>query len=121
MVEKKVLIADDATFMRKMIKDVLTKEGFKVVGEAENGEEAVELYKKFNPDLVTMDINMPGKDGIAAIEEILNEDQQAQILICSAIAELSTVSDVIGLGAKEFVAKPFQPKTILKAVNGIFD
>lgn len=118
---KRVLIVDDASFMRKMIKDILVEADCEIVGEAKNGEEAVKLYKKLTPDLVTMDINMPKKNGITAVKEIIKEDSRANILVCSAINNPLTINKVITLGAKNFITKPFQPKTILKTIDEILD
>ncbi|KXS40611.1 MULTISPECIES: response regulator [unclassified Candidatus Frackibacter] len=119
--KRTVLIADDAAFMRVMLKDILVEAGFEVVGEAENGIEAIELYKKYEPTLVTMDITMPDKDGITAVKEILNEDPTANILICSAMGQQAMVVEAIQAGAKDFVVKPFQAERVLGAVEKILD
>ncbi|MBO8159360.1 response regulator [Thermosyntropha sp.] len=114
---KKVLIVDDAAFMRMMIKDILTKNGYEVVGEAENGQVAVEKYQELKPDLVTMDITMPEMDGIAAVKAIKAIDPDAKIIMCSAMGQQSMVIDAIQAGAKDFIVKPFQPERVLEAVN----
>jgi len=114
---KTVLIVDDAAFMRLMIKDILTKNGYNVVGEAENGVAAIEKYKELNPDLVTMDITMPEMDGIAAVKEIKAIDAGARIIMCSAMGQQAMVIDAIQAGAKDFVVKPFQPERVLEAVS----
>jgi two-component system chemotaxis response regulator CheY len=116
-VGKKVLIVDDAAFMRMMIKNILTKNGFEVVGEASNGAEAVELYKKLKPDLVTMDITMPEMDGIEALKKIKEIDPNAKVIMVSAMGQQQLVIEAIQAGAKDFIVKPFQPDRLLEAVN----
>jgi len=111
-----VLIVDDAAFMRMMIKDILVKNGYNVVGEAENGEVAVEKYKELSPDLVTMDITMPEKDGITALKEIKAINPNATIIMCSAMGQQAMVIDAIQAGAKDFIVKPFQADRVLEAV-----
>ena len=113
----RVLIVDDAAFMRMMIKDILTKEGFEIVGEAENGQVAVEIFKEEEPDLVTMDITMPEMDGIEAVKEILKIDPQAKIVMCSAMGQQAMVIDAIQAGAKDFIVKPFDQERVLEAIN----
>lgn len=112
-----VLIVDDAAFMRMMIKDILTKNGLEVVGEAENGAVALEKFKELKPDLVTMDITMPEMDGIAALKGILSFDQSAKVLMCSAMGQQSMVIEAIQAGAKDFIVKPFKPDRVLDAIN----
>ena len=114
---KKVLIVDDAAFMRMMIKDILEKNGYNVVGEAENGSVAVEKYKELTPDLVTMDITMPEKDGIQALKEIKEIDPSATIIMCSAMGQQAMVIDAIQAGAKDFIVKPFQADRVIEAVS----
>jgi two-component system chemotaxis response regulator CheY len=114
---KKVLIVDDAAFMRMMIKDILTKNGFEVAGEAENGITAIEKYKDIRPDLVTMDITMPEMDGIAAVKEIIAFDPEAKVIMCSAMGQQAMVIDAIQAGAKDFIVKPFQPERVIEAVS----
>ena len=116
---KKVLIVDDAAFMRMMIKNILTKNGFEVVGEASNGVEAVELYKKLKPDLVTMDITMPEMDGIEALKKIKEIDPNAKVIMVSAMGQQQLVIEAIQAGAKDFIVKPFQPDRLLEAVNKV--
>lgn len=118
---KRIMIVDDAAFMRMMIKDILTKNGYEVVGEAENGQVAVEKYKDLKPDLVTMDITMPEMDGIAAVKEIKSFDSAARIIMCSAMGQQSMVIDAIQAGAKDFIVKPFQPERVLEAVGKALD
>ncbi|MGE5417127.1 MAG: response regulator [Acidobacteriota bacterium] len=114
---KRILIVDDAAFMRMMIKDILTKNGFVVVGEADNGANAIEKYQELKPDLVTMDITMPEMDGIAAVREIKKVDPSARIIMCSAMGQQAMVIDAIQAGAKDFIVKPFQPERVLEAVS----
>ncbi|MDD5747536.1 MAG: response regulator [Actinomycetota bacterium] len=112
-----VLIVDDALFMRMMIRDILTKDGFEIVGEAENGVEAVKKYAELNPDLVTMDIVMPEMDGIEAVRNIIKNDPGAKILMCSAMGQQPMVVEALEAGAKDFIIKPFQPAKVLEAVR----
>ena len=114
-----VLVCDDALFMRTMVKDILTQAGFTVAGEAENGQQAVELYQKLKPDLVTMDIIMPEMGGIEAVKKIMEADPQARILMCSAMGQQALVLEAIQAGAKDFVVKPFQPSRVLEAVQRV--
>lgn len=113
----RVLIVDDAAFMRMMLKDILAKNGFEIVGEAENGAIGVEKYKELKPDLITMDITMPEMDGISAVKEIMKLDAKARIVMCSAMGQQAMVIDAIQAGAKDFIVKPFQPERVLKAVQ----
>lgn len=115
----KVLVVDDAAFMRMMIKDILRKGGYEVIGEAEDGGKAVEKYKELHPDLVTMDITMPDMDGITAVKEIKKLDPNALIIMCSAMGQQAMVIDAIQAGAKDFVVKPFQPERVLEAVRKV--
>lgn len=112
-----VLIVDDAAFMRMMIKDILEKNGYEVIAEAENGNLAVEKYKEFTPDLVTMDITMPEKDGVTALKEIKALDPNATIIMCSAMGQQAMVIDAIQAGAKDFIVKPFQAERVIEAVS----
>lgn len=114
---KRVLIVDDAVFMRMMIKDILSKNEFEVVGEGANGAEAVEKYKELKPDIVTMDITMPEVDGIEAVKEIKKIDPNAKIIMCSAMGQQAMVMDAIQAGAKDFIVKPFQGERVLEALN----
>ena len=114
-----VLICDDAIFMRTMIGDILRQAGFEVVGEAENGQQAVEKYRALRPDLVTMDIVMPDMGGIDAVREIVKDDPGAKILMCSAMGQQALVIEAIQAGARDFVVKPFQPSRVLEAVQRV--
>jgi two-component system, chemotaxis family, chemotaxis protein CheY len=115
----KILIVDDAAFMRMMVKDILEKNGFEVIGEASNGIKAVELYKKERPDVVTMDITMPDMDGIQAVKEIRAFDPTAKVIMCSAMGQQSMVMDAIKSGARDFIVKPFQPDRVLEAIRKV--
>ncbi|MCF6466301.1 response regulator [Clostridium sp. Cult2] len=114
---KGILIVDDASFMRMMIKDILTKNGFEVVGEAENGINAVEKYKELRPELVIMDITMPEMDGIQAVKEIKSIDPNSKIIMCSAMGQQAMVIEAIQAGAKDFIVKPFQHERVIEAVK----
>jgi two-component system chemotaxis response regulator CheY len=114
-----VLVCDDAIFMRTMISDILSGAGYEVVGEAETGLQAIERYKQLKPDLVTMDIVMPDMGGIDAVREIVKDDPNAKILMCSAMGQQALVVEAIQAGAKDFVVKPFQPSRVLEAVQRV--
>lgn len=111
-----ILVVDHTGFMRLMLKDILESIGFKVVAEATNGKEAVEQYKRYMPDLVTMDITMPEMDGIAALAEIKRIDPKAKIIMCSAMGQQATVLKAIQFGAKDFLVKPIQKERVCEAV-----
>jgi two-component system, chemotaxis family, chemotaxis protein CheY len=113
----RILIVDDAAFMRMMIKDILSKNGFEIVGEAADGAQAVDKYKETSPDLVTMDITMPEMDGITALKEIKKVNPQAKVIMCSAMGQQAMVIDAIQAGAKDFIVKPFQADRVLEAIN----
>ncbi len=112
----RVLVVDDAAFMRKMVTDALTKGGHEVVGEAGNGAEAIVRFQELKPDLTTLDITMPEKDGLAALADIMAADPTAKVVMCSALGQESKVLEAIKLGAKDFVVKPFQPDRVIDAV-----
>ncbi|MBT1248000.1 MULTISPECIES: chemotaxis protein CheY [unclassified Thermosipho (in: thermotogales)] len=116
---KKILIVDDAAFMRMMLKDIITKAGHEVVGEAANGKEAVEKYKELKPDIVTMDITMPEMNGIEAIKEIKKIDPNATIIVCSAMGQQAMVIEAIQAGAKDFIVKPFQAARVIEAIQKV--
>ena len=116
---KSVLICDDAAFMRMMIKDILTKNGYNVVGEAENGAKAIEKYNETKPDLVLMDITMPEMDGIQALKKIKESDPKAMVIMCSAMGQQAMVIESIQSGAKDFIVKPFQADRVLEAVKKV--
>lgn len=119
MAGKSVLIVDDAAFMRMMIKDILTKNGYQVVGEAENGLKAVEKYAELKPDLVIMDITMPEMDGIEAVKNIKKINSAATIIMCSAMGQQAMVIESIQAGAKDFIVKPFQAERVIEAVSKV--
>ena len=116
---KNILIVDDAAFMRMMIKDILTKNGYNVVGEAENGLKAVEKYTELKPDLVLMDITMPELDGNGALKKINEADSNALEIMCSAMGQQAMVIESIQAGAKDFIVKPFQADRVLEAVKKV--
>lgn len=116
---KNILISDDAAFMRMMIKDILTKNGYNVVGEAENGARAVEKYNELKPDLVLMDITMPEMDGIQALKKIKEGDPSALVIMCSAMGQQAMVIESIQAGAKDFIVKPFQADRVIEAVKKV--
>jgi two-component system chemotaxis response regulator CheY len=122
----KVLIVDDAMFMRNMIAEIFNgkkyrEEDYQVVAEAENGIEAVEKYKEHDPDIVTMDIVMPEMTGIEALKEIMESDPGANVIMCSALGQDSLVMEALDAGAKDFIVKPFQPEKVLDVVVRILD
>lgn len=114
---KSVLICDDSMLMRKMIADCLTLDGWTVIGEASNGADAVEEYKTLSPDAVTMDIVMPGTDGLYALEHILDYDARARVVVLSALNQSKLVSEAIRRGAHDFIVKPFLPEQLHQTLN----
>lgn len=114
---KNIMICDDAAFMRMMIKDILTKNGYNVAAEAENGAKAVEKYNEIKPDLVMMDITMPEMDGIQALKKIKEMDPKATVIMCSAMGQQAMVIESIQSGAKDFIVKPFQADRVIEAVK----
>ncbi|HEU23801.1 MAG: two-component system response regulator [Mesoaciditoga sp.] len=116
---KRVLIVDDAAFMRMLLKDIVTKAGYEVAGEASNGKEAIEKYKELNPDIVTMDITMPEMTGIEATKEIIKMDPNAKIIMCSAMGQQMMVVEAIQAGAKDFIVKPFQQSRVVEALSKV--
>ena len=119
MSEKTILLVDDAAFMRMMLKDILSKNGYNVVGEAENGLKAIEKYKELKPDLTILDITMPEMDGIEAAKGIKAADPGAVIIMCSAMGQQSMVIESIQAGARDFIVKPFQANRVLEAVQKV--
>lgn len=113
----RILVVDDAAFMRMMIKDILSKNGHEVIGEAGDGLQGVERYQELQPDLVTMDITMPEVDGIEALKRIQAIDASARVIVCSAMGQQSMVIDAIQSGAKDFIVKPFQADRVIEAVE----
>ena len=116
---KQILICDDAAFMRMMLKDILVKEGYEVVGEAVNGADGVEKYNSLKPDLVTMDITMPDMDGITALKNIRQSDPSAKVIMCSAMGQQAMVVESIQAGARDFIVKPFQRDRVIEAIKKV--
>lgn len=112
----RVLIVDDAAFMRRMLRNIIEQLGYTVVGEAENGEDAFEKYQQLNPDVVTMDITMPVLDGLGGVKKIVEYDANAKIVMCSAMGQHDMVVEAVRLGAKDFIVKPFQPERVAAAL-----
>ncbi len=117
----RVLIADDASFMRQMIREIIEPEGYEVVGEATNGIEAVDLYKELQPDLVTMDIVMPKRSGIDAVKAILAADSTACVVMCSALGQETLVMEALQAGARDFIVKPFKPDSVISTLKKIIE
>ena len=116
---KNILVVDDAAFMRMMLKDILTKSGYEVVGEAGDGAQALEKYRSLKPDLVLMDITMPNVGGIEALQNIKEEFPEASVIMCSAMGQQSMVIEAIQAGAKDFVVKPFQADRVLESIRRV--
>jgi two-component system, chemotaxis family, chemotaxis protein CheY len=116
---KKVLIADDASFMRQMIREIIEPEGWEVVGEASDGVEVVEKFKKLRPDVVMMDIVMPKRSGIDAVKAIKAEDSSARVVMCSALGQEALVTEAMQAGARDFIVKPFKPDAVLATLNKV--
>jgi two-component system chemotaxis response regulator CheY len=117
---KKILIVDDAVFMRIKLKDILEKNGYEVAGEAQNGQEAFDQYQETKPDLVTMDITMPEVDGLEALKMIRKADPNAKVIMCSAMGQQGMVMDAIRAGAIDFIVKPFDTERVIKALDKAF-
>jgi two-component system chemotaxis response regulator CheY len=115
----RILVVDDAAFMRRMVSDVLTSGGHEVVGEAADGNEAVERYQELRPDVTTLDITMPEKDGLTALRELMAIDPAATVVMCSALGQESKVLEAVKAGAKDFIAKPFEPQRVLTAIEKV--
>lgn len=115
----RILVVDDAAFMRMMIRDILVKNGYEVAGEAANGNEAVLKYQELRPDVTTMDITMPEMDGITAVREIRKVDPNARIIMCSAMGQQAMVLDAIQAGARDFIVKPFQEDRVVDAIKKV--
>jgi two-component system chemotaxis response regulator CheY len=117
--KSRILVVDDAIFMRRMISDILLNNGMEIVGEAETGIQAIELYKELEPDLVTMDIIMPEMSGIDAVRGIIASDHRALIVMCSALGQQSLVNEALEAGAKDFLIKPFNPSRVIEVVQNV--
>jgi two-component system chemotaxis response regulator CheY len=116
-----VLIADDLKFIKLVLRELVEKAGFRVVGEASNGEEAVELYQDKRPDVVLLDITMPKMDGLTALKQILKVDPEAKVIMCSALGQQSLMVQALQLGAKDFIVKPFREERVIAAIKRILD
>ncbi len=116
---KKILLADDASFMRMMLKNILVPAGYEIVGEANNGKEAIQMFKELKPDLLIMDMIMPEMGGIEAIKQIISEIPDANIIICSAIGQQTLVIEAIQAGAKDYIVKPFDQDNVLETIGKI--
>lgn len=114
-----VLIVDDAAFMRLMLKKIVVTSGHEVVGEAGDGDTAIDMYTSLKPDLVTLDITMPGKDGIEVLREILSINPDALVLMCSALGQQAKVVESMKIGARDFVVKPFEADTVKTAIDNV--
>ncbi|MEE8168454.1 MAG: response regulator [Candidatus Hydrothermarchaeales archaeon] len=114
-----ILIVDDSAFMRNMVKDILVQEGHTIVGEAADGDDAIAKYKELRPEIVTMDVVMPGTDGIDAVRGIIESDPNAKIIMCSALGQREMVVDALEAGAKDYIVKPFQPLMVKEVVKKI--
>jgi two-component system chemotaxis response regulator CheY len=119
LLNQTVLICDDMDFIRTVMREILQRAGFDVVGEAVTGLQAIAKYKELRPDLVTMDVVMPDMSGIEAVREICAFDADARILMCSAVEQQPIVAEAIRAGARDFVAKPFRPSSVLEAVQRV--
>ena len=117
----RVLIADDAAFMREMLRDILTDGGYEIVGEAADGNEAVSAFAKHQPDLVTLDIVMPRKSGLEALREIVAAHPSACVVMCSALGQETLVTEALQAGAKDFIVKPFKPDAVLKTLAKVLE
>ncbi len=117
----RVLVVDDAIFMRRMISDILVENGMEIVGEADTGAKAIDRYKELRPDLVTMDIIMPEMNGIDAVRKIVEHDAQAKIVMCSALGQQALVQDAIAAGAKDFLIKPFNAARVVEVIAKVFN
>ena len=116
-----VLIVDDLAFIKIVLRDIIEKAGFRVVGEASNGEQAITLYQDTRPDVVLMDITMPGMDGLTALKKIREIDEAARVIICSALGQQQLIVQAIQLGAKDFIVKPFQPQRVVSSLKKALD
>jgi len=117
--KRRVLVVDDAVVMRMMIKDILSKNGYEIVGEAQNGADAVEKYKSLRPDIVTMDMVMPGMDGVSAVKQIIADDPGAKIIMCTSMGQDALLKEAMDAGAKTRITKPFRPSEILEVIGKV--
>ena len=119
--KRRILIADDASFMRQMIREIIEMEDYEVVAEAIDGVQAVELYQKHRPELVTMDIVMPKRSGIDALKGIIELDGDARVVMCSALGQETLVMESLQAGAKDFIVKPFKPDSVLSTLKKVME
>ena len=115
----KILIVDDASFMRMMLRNILTSHGYAIVGEPENGKVAIEAYQKLTPDITLIDLIMPEMGGIEAVKKIIEADPKAKIIICSAMGQQALVVEAMQAGARDFIIKPFQPTGVVEAIQKV--
>ncbi len=117
----RILVADDASFMRQMIREIVESEGFEVCGEASDGIEAIDEFKRLQPDVVTMDIVMPRKSGIDAVRGIMDLDPTACVVMCSALGQETLVTEALQAGAKDFIVKPFKPDSVVETLKKVLE
>ena len=117
----RILVADDASFMRQMIREIVEAEGYEVCGEASDGIEAVDLFKELHPDITTMDIVMPRRSGIDAVRAVVELDPGARIVMCSALGQETLVAEAMQAGAKDFIVKPFKPDSVLSTLKRVLE
>ena len=115
----RILIVDDALFMRNMLRNIFIESGFEVVGEGENGNDGVSKFQQLSPDLVTMDIVMPEKNGIEALKEIMQMNDKAKVVICSALGQESLILEALEAGARDFIVKPFKPAKVVEVAQKV--
>lgn len=118
--EKKILIVDDAMFMRKSIRKILSEGGYANVEEARDGDEAIAMFGEYSPDLVLLDITMPGRSGLEVLEEILRQDEDAAVVMCSAMGQETVIQKAVVMGARDFIVKPFKKDEFLRIVDSCF-
>ena len=117
----RVLVADDASVMRQMIREIIEAEGHEVVGEASDGDEVVEEFKRLHPDVVTMDIVMPRRSGIDAVKGIIELDPSACVVMCSALGQETLVKEAMQAGARDFIVKPFKPDVVIETIDKVLE
>ncbi len=117
----KILVADDASFMRQMIREIVESEGFEVCGEATDGIEAIDEFRRLQPDVVTMDIVMPRKSGIDAVRGIMKLDPSACVVMCSALGQETLVTEALEAGAKDFIVKPFKHDSVIETLKKVLE
>ncbi len=118
---EKVLVVDDAAFMRMLLKDMITKAGYEIAGEAASGKEAIEKYRDLNPDVVTMDTMMPEMNGVEATKEIMRLNPNAKVIICSAMGQQVMVMEAMQAGARDFMVKPFRQDKVMETLSKVMN